>query len=195
MSDPASATGISAPRLARFVSIALHPFAVFAMLTLLAAWRLDPASLPRVALGMAVVVAAVWAFVWQRHRGGHWGTVDASSKHERPLLYVVVLALMLAYAAWVGRASPLAGGIIAVMAMLCIAGIANRWIKLSLHMASLAFAGMALLALWPPAGFIALVLLPLLAWSRLRMARHTVPEVIGGSLLGLLAGIALWLIG
>ena len=44
-------------------------------------------------------------------------------------------------------------------------------------------------------GFIALVLLPLLAWSRLRMARHTVPEVIGGSLLGLLAGIALRLIG
>ena len=194
MSDPASATDISAPRLARFVSIALHPFAVFAMLTLLAAWRLDPASLPRVALGMAVVVAAVWAFVWQRHRGGHWGTVDASSKHERPLLYVVVLALMLAYAAWVGRASPLAGGIIAVIAMLCIAGIANRWIKLSLHMASLAFCAMAL---WPINRDIALVafaLLPLLGWSRLRMARHTWPEVVGGTMLGLATGIVLQLL-
>jgi membrane-associated phospholipid phosphatase len=52
-----------------------------------------------------------------------------------------------------------------------------------------------LLALWQPAGFVTLGLLPLLAWSRLRMARHTLPEVIGGAALGLLAGIVLRLIG
>jgi hypothetical protein len=193
VSDPVPAFGSGAFRFARIVSIALHPFTVFTALTLLAAWRLDPASLPRVALGMAVVVAVVWAFVWQRHRAGHWGTVDASSKHERPLLYGVVLALMLAYAAWVGRASPLASGVIAVIALLCIAGLANRWIKLSLHMASLAFCA---IALWPISRGIAMsafALLPLLGWARLRMARHTWPEVLGGTLLGLATGIVLLL--
>ena len=44
---------------ARIVSIALHPFAVFALLNLLALWRLDPASLPRIMLGMAVVMVVV----------------------------------------------------------------------------------------------------------------------------------------
>ena len=176
---------------ARIVSIALHPFAVFGALALLAAWQLDPASLPRIAGGMAIAVAAVWVFVWQRRHAGHWGTVDASSKHERPLLYVVVLLVVIAYAAWLGRASPLVSGVIAVVGMLCFAGIANRWIKLSLHMASLAFCAVALWWLHRGAGMVAFALLPLLGWARLRMARHTMAEVVGGTMLGLATGIAL----
>ena len=50
-------------------------------------------------------------------------------------------------------------------------------------------------ALWMPAGIVALALSPLLGWSRLRMARHTLPEVTGGATLGVLGGIALRLVG
>ena len=82
MSDAVSA---SSP-FARWTSILLHPFAVFAALALIAAWRMDPASLPRTAIGMAVAVAIVWAFVLQRRRSGRWGTVDASDRRERPVL-------------------------------------------------------------------------------------------------------------
>ena len=87
--------------------------------------------------------------------------------------------------------SLLASGVLAAVAMLCVAGIANRWIKLSLHMASLAFASVAAWALWPAAAIAALVALPLLGWARLRMARHTLVEVLGGATLGLLAGMVL----
>lgn len=192
MSEAASAPS----GFARWTSILLHPFAVFAALALIAAWRMDPASLPRTAVGMSVAVAIVWVFVLQRRRSGRWGTVDASDRRERPVLYALALAVSLGYWLWLGgRASTTGQGVIAVIAMLCVAGIANRWIKLSLHMASLAFAAVSLLGMWPSAGLVALVLLPLLAWSRLRMARHTLPEVIGGTGLGLLAGIVLRLIG
>ena len=191
MSDAVSATS----PFARWTSILLHPFAVFAALALIAAWRMDPASLPRTAIGMTVAVAIVWAFVLQRRRSGRWGTVDASDRRERPILYALVLVVAAGYWWWLGgRASATGQGVVAVIAMLCVAGIANRWIKLSLHMASLAFASMAMLSLWPPAGIAALLALPLLGWSRLRMARHSLPEVSGGSALGLLAGIALGLL-
>lgn len=184
-----------APAIARWTSILLHPFAVFAALSLLAAWRLDPPSLPRTAIGIMVAVAIVWAFVLQRRRSGRWGTVDASERKERPLLYALALLVAGGYWLWLGgRASSTGNGVIAVIAMLCVAGVANRWIKLSLHMASLAFAGAAMLSLWPPAGIAALFVLPLLGWSRLRMARHTLPEVLGGTALGLLAGFALGLL-
>ena len=89
MSDAVSA---SSP-FARWTSILLHPFAVFAALALIAAWRMDPASLPRTAIGMAVAVAIVWAFVLQRRRSGRWGTVDASDRRERPVLYALVLVV------------------------------------------------------------------------------------------------------
>ena len=181
---------------ARWISILLHPFAVFASLALIAAWRLDPGSLPRTAIGIAVAVGIVWGFVLQRRRSGHWGTVDASDRRERPALYALVLAVALGYWGWLGGAHSAAShGVLATVAMLCVAGVANRWIKLSLHMASLAFAGISLLPLWWPAGILALALLPLLGWSRLRMARHTLAEALGGTALGMLAGIALHLSG
>ena len=155
-------------------------------LAVLATWRLDPASLPRTAIGMGVAIAVVSLFIWQRRRAGHWQTVDASRRHERPLLYVLALLVTLAYWGWMGgRGSATSTGVLAAIAMLCVAGVANRWIKLSLHMTSLAFAGVALLPLVLFAGVVAIALLPVLAWARLRMARHTLPEVIGGGVLGL----------
>ena len=191
MSDAVSA---SSP-FARWTSILLHPFAVFAALALIAAWRMDPASLPRTAIGMAVAVAIVWAFVLQRRRSGRWGTVDASDRRERPVLYALVLVVAAGYWLWLGgRASATGQGVVAVIAMLCVAGIANRWIKLSLHMASLGFVALVLLSLWPPAGVVGLLLMPVLGWSRVRMARHRLDEVIGGGLLGLATAAALrWL--
>lgn len=177
---------------ARVVSIVLHPFVVFAALALLAAWRVDPASLVRTALGIGAAIAIVSVFIWQRRRGGHWQTVDASRPQERALLYVLALLVAGGYWLWMGgRTSASSSGVLAAVAMLCVAGIANRWIKLSLHMASLAFAGVAAWPLWPTAAAIALATLPLLGWARLEMARHTLPEVTGGAALGLLAGVAL----
>lgn len=183
-----------AASLARWVSLLLHPFVVFALLALVAAWCLEPASLPRVVAGMAVVVAIVWGFVVQRWRSGRWSTVDASRRQERPVLYLLALVLAGGYWWWLGgRTSALSGGVLAAVALLCVAGLANRWIKLSLHMACLAFAGLALLGLYRPVGVGLLLAVPMLGWSRLRMARHSLGEVVGGTLLGAIAGGSLLL--
>ena len=182
-----TATGPRHP--ARLLSIVLHPFAVFAALALAAAARLDPASFARTATGIGVATAVMALFILQRRRSGRWQTVDASRAVERPLLYAVVLVVVVGYWLWMGgRGSASSPGVLAAVAMLCVAGIANRWIKLSLHMASLAFASVAAWALWPVAGAVALALLPALGWARLRMARHALPEVLGGAVLGLAAG-------
>ncbi len=187
---------IDARNVARAVSILLHPFVVFAALALLAASRMDPHAMGRTTLGFAAAIAIVSVFIWQRRRGGHWETVDASRPQERPLLYALALLVAGGYWLWMGgRASPTSSGVLAAAAMLCVAGLANRWIKLSLHMASLAFAGVASWPLSPVAAMLAMTGLPLLGWARLRMARHTWPEVIGGTVLGLTAGAGLLALG
>ncbi|UNK43588.1 hypothetical protein MNO14_05825 [Luteimonas sp. S4-F44] len=182
--------------IARIVSIALHPFVVFAALALLAAWRVDPASLGRTVLGLVAGVAIVAVFIWQRRRGGHWETVDASRRQERPLLYALLLVIAGGYWLWMGGSgSATSTGVLAGALMLCAAGLANRWIKLSLHMASLAFAGVAIWPLSPVASVAALLALPVLGWSRLRLARHTWPETIAGTALGLVTGLVLLAVG
>ena len=110
-------------------------------------------------------------------------------------LYALALVVALGYWWWMGgRGSAASSGVLAAVAMLCVAGIANHWIKLSLHMASLGFVALALLSLWPTAGVVGLLLMPVLGWSRVRMARHRLDEVIGGGLLGLATAAALrWL--
>ena len=171
--------------LARAVSIALHPFAVFLALTVLGVRALAPQAFAAAMAGVGAAVAAVWLFVWQRHRSGRWSTVDASHPSERPALYLVLLGVLALVWWWMrDRAASLGHGIIAVAAMLVAAAALNRWIKLSLHMASLSFAAVALWPLAPMPAAIGLALLPLLGWARLRMRRHGVAEVIGGAVLG-----------
>ena len=180
---------------ARWVSIVLHPFAVFIALTVIGVRVLAPQALVHALIGVSAAVLACWAFVLQRRRAGHWSTVDASRPSERPLLYAVLLGILAICWWWMrGQAAAMAQGIVAVAAMLLAAALCNRWIKLSLHMASLAFAAVSLWTLWRASGIAAAGLLPLLAWARLRMARHTPAEVLGGALLGaaFAAGLRGW---
>ncbi|MFD0322892.1 hypothetical protein [Lysobacter gummosus] len=177
---------------ARWVSILLHPFVVFIGLTMLSARALAPRGLWPSLIGVALAVVATGAFIAHRRRGGHWTTVDASRSSERPLLYAVLLGVLAICWWWMReRAAALAPGIAAVAAMLVVAALCNRWIKLSLHMASMAFAAVSLSALSPSWALAGAVLLPLLGWARVRMARHTLMEVIGGTALGAVAALAL----
>lgn len=197
-SDTAADAGLGpqpergAYRLARVMSVVLHPFAVFALLTLRTVQLLAPRASVHALIGVAAAIVVTWLFVVQRRRSGRWGTVDASHRSERPLLYAVLLLVLAICWWWMReRAAALAPGIVAVAAMLVAAALCNRWIKLSLHMASLTFAAVSLSVLSPPWALAGAVLLPLLGWARVRMARHTLAEVIGGTALGAVAALAL----
>ena len=57
-----------------------------------------------------------------------------------------------------------------------------------MHLAFAAFAVLALFRLGSPAAWAIAGLTPLIAWSRIRLRRHTLVEVIAGAALGILAG-------
>ena len=74
--------------------------------------------------------------------------------------------------------------------MLAVCAIANRWLKVSLHMAFGSLAATALLLLGSPAGWVLVPVLPALAWSRLVLGRHVLAEILAGLVLGSLTGFA-----
>ena len=178
------------------MSIAAHPFAVALVLIGIAATKLHGVGTAAQLVGLTSVVFVVplWIFVWRKWRSGQWETVDASMPSNRPALYTVALLLMAALAAAIGLLrgwDPILRGCTGVAGMLGVAAVLNRWIKLSLHVAFAAFAAAVLLRLdWRLGAALALVV-PLLAWSRLTLARHTWQEVLGGAALGATAGALL----
>ncbi len=186
----------SAVALARGVSIAAHPFVVALVLVGIATAKLhDLGSAARlVGLTSIILVVPLWVFMWRKWRSGQWETVDASAPSNRPALYALALLLTAALTATIGLLrgwDPILRGCTVVAGMLGAAAILNRWIKLSLHVAFAAFAAVVLLRLDWRIGLGFALVVPLLAWSRVALARHSFAEVVGGACLGAAAGVLL----
>lgn len=178
---------------ARWVSIAGHPFAMLALLAAVAAMR-HAQSAYRGVLLVVLAIVPVAALMTVQVRRGRWANIDASNASERPLLFAVALAtlaVLLAGLLLSGAEGFLIKGIVVNALLLVLAALLTPWIKLSLH---LMFAGMATTALTLAGsrlGVALIGLLPLLAWSRLTLSRHTPRELLLGLTLGICGGLAL----
>ena len=140
---------------------------------------------------------ALTVMLWSAHqvRCGRWTHVDASRIDERRTLNRFLLPAILfgAALAWLLSSSPrMVVALAAAAGIVLVAMLASRWCKLSLHVA---FAVFATGLLWPlgwAAMLIAAALAVAIAWSRLRLARHTPLDLIAGAVAGLLAATATW---
>ncbi len=76
--------------------------------------------------------------------------------------------------------------LLAAIAGLGLAALLNIFLKLSIHLAVATFVVGMQVAFFGEPGWITAVILPALAWSRVRLKAHTWPQVIVGSLAGVL---------
>jgi hypothetical protein len=180
---------------ARVLSIIGHPALLMPVAVAAGAGGAGaPPQLLRVALGTAVAVAVIVGLVslWQV-RAGRWAHVDASHPRERSQLNLLLTGLLCAAAAllWaLGQPPAVAAGPLLAALLVLLAHALRRWLKVSLHAA---FALFAAALVWPHLlGTLAVAALALgVAWSRLVLRRHTLPEVLLGLLLGAACGAAL----
>jgi hypothetical protein len=192
--DPSTSLGMTrgtlrpVTRFARAISILGHPFVTGTVLI---------TAGTGLAAGLAFLLIAVLpmtVLMFLQVRRGRWEHVDASNKGERRALYTIGLLIALA---WLGYLIAFRGAsampklaMLAIAMLLVCAGV-TRWLKVSLHLffatltaAALAMAGIA-------AGWVVAALVPLLAWSRLHLRRHTAAEVVVGGVMGGLTGLAM----
>jgi membrane-associated phospholipid phosphatase len=183
--------------IARWVSIVAHPLLLALVLVGVSAAKLQGGREAAQLLGLTaiVVVIPLWVFISRKWRSGAWDTIDASAPKNRPLLYLRALLLMGVLTVCIGLLSGWNAawlrGCIAVLGMIGVAAILNRWIKLSNHIAFAAFAAVVLLRVDWRIGAPVMLVLPLLAWSRIALGRHSWAEVFGGACLGAAAGLLL----
>jgi hypothetical protein len=102
-----------------------------------------------------------------------------------PISAIGVIALWFLHA----RGFALRGAIV-TLALLVLAALLNFRIKLSLHALFAFYSSLILFRVSTIAGAIALALAFLVFWSRLYLQRHDLPEMLTGTLLGVVGGIA-----
>ena len=168
-----------------WVSVLLNPPLASAAAILLAA-RAGGDRLPWTALLLLLAVFAPLAHTLWLHRSGRITDLDISARHERlKPLFTAAASLGLA---WLLLRHGVASALMMDLATafwlqtLFLLAVLPAW-RLSLHVLAVVNATLllgGLTGLWP-----ALILIPLVAASRLRLRRHTPLEVVGGALTGL----------
>ena len=182
-------------QLARWVSILAHPFVMVALLVAVPAMRQSSGNaVQSVLLVVFAVVVPIAGLMFRQVRRGRWSNVDASKPSERPVLFMVALAGLVAALGWLLLNDPqsfLVRGMLVTAGFLLLAALLTRWVKLSLHVAFAALTATTLCLLGSAVGYALIAVVPLVFWSRIALARHRLHELLVGLMLGILTGIVL----
>jgi hypothetical protein len=180
---------------ARWVSIVAHPFVT----ALVLAWGVERERGIAAATRTTLIVGGLFvlplvALTARQVRSGAWSTVDASQVRERPILFAVGAAALLALMLYFSRAqpgTPLIVGTAGVLTMLALCAAVTTWVKVSLHVAAAALAATVLLLRHLPLGGLLVAVLPVLMWSRVALGRHRRREVALGLVMGAITGLVI----
>lgn len=181
--------------IARWVSVVAHPFVMVAVVVGAATARLSTAGnvVPNIGIVTLFAILPVVLLTVRQVRRGAWANVDASNPRDRPVLYAVGIAGLLALVFYLGARQPdsflLRGASIALV-MLVACAITTIWVKVSIHVATAALTATALVLLGSPIGWVVAPAVPILMWSRLALGRHKPLEVALGLVFGIVAGVA-----
>jgi hypothetical protein len=139
-------------RIARILSVALHPFVIGPLTVALATrnWRWTLAFAATAILPLLIVLI-------RRTRRGEWSDFDVSQRSQRPGLYYAALPLLAvaAFVLWRMGASPRFLRSFLAVGFLYAAGLlGNRFLKISLHMMFGAFCLVVIAPALPPVAFL-----------------------------------------
>jgi hypothetical protein len=187
---------ISPQNVARTMTNALNPFAIFTLLFALAA--LEEAGVVRGLLYLTLellAAAAVAGHVLLLRRRSRVGDFWISARAERVMPAVSLLAAFVALiVVLVLLDSPQNLFLLTLsmgLASAAVAGITLLW-KASAHCTVAGHAAAAGLLLLGPLGLLFLVALPLVVWARMTLKAHTLPQALAGAMVG--AGFAVLLL-
>lgn len=120
---------------------------------------------------------------------GQFANLDVSVQKQRPLLFFIEFVFALIYFSvlyFFHAPKELFIGIITIFALLIIFGIVNKFIKASGHVGMLSAIITLFVFKGGPIFLLGFLLVPVLAWARLKTKRHTINEVIVGTVVGIL---------
>ncbi|WP_303311809.1 hypothetical protein [Hymenobacter sp. BT730] len=186
-------------RFATYVSVVGHPLITSVLFAGFVSFRMLGSRTAGwvVLLLMAGVMGPIALWNQVQVRRGRYSNFDVSKRQHRHSFYPRLLGLLClatALLSFTDTAQRLQAGMAISTAMLGICYLLNFWLKVSLHAAMSFFLGGVLCLLHPLSGVVALSLAILVAWSRLVLGRHTLPELAVGGAVGCAAAVVVYVL-
>ena len=144
-----------------------------------------------------VFIVLYFLFIVIGIRYGIFSDLDLSKREQRPVAFLIGIFLTISYLIILFLFhSPgiLQIGTFAMILGVIVIWIANRFTKVSWHLAVLAafLTAIVLIEGWEFLG--GFILLPLLAWARIKTKNHTLLQTVLGSLIGVLTTVVIYVI-
>jgi len=130
-------------------------------------------------------------------RKGYFTDFDVSKREERPLLFLFVLLVgALYFISLLYLDAPVVLFILlaCIFASVLLFSFVNTKIKASIHVATISAFVVTLGILYGAQYLLLLFIVPIVAWSRVKIKRHTVREIIAGGSLGISLTVILYTI-
>lgn len=177
--------------LARIISLITNPFFIAIPLPFLLVYHEsgNAAYAFRWAIFSFIFLVMIGVFVVFEVRRHVFSDLDVSKREQRPLFFVYVAFVSLLYlvSLYLLRGpevlSIAVGGILGSAVVL---GLVTHYIKASLHVATISAFFTVLALLYGGFYFFWLLMIPIVAWSRIKIKRHTVSEAIVGCIMGIM---------
>lgn len=175
---------------ARAVSFILHPLFLSLLATYLVCYHNTQNVYTSIGwmMGMGVVVLGILLFEFYGIKRGFFSDFDVSKRRQRTPLFIFVFLAVFAYMVSIlvfkGPNELLVGGIYIIIGII-IFSLVNKKIKVSIHVAGISSFFVSMGLLYGGVFYLGLLCIPLVAWSRVVLHRHTVSEVTLGATLGM----------
>jgi len=190
-------------RTARLVSYVLNPFLVTFVIIVLLALESSPGDLAASAGWAAALlvlsVLPVFFVVVYMVRRRKLESIISASRRQRTGIYILSSALgaIGCLVLWaVGAPQLLLTSFVAGFLAVLVFMVINLFWKISVHTGFVAAATTILVIVYGANGGLTLLLVPLIAWARIRLAAHSPAQVAAGALLsGGLVTLVFWLHG
>lgn len=142
-------------------------------------------------------ILAVVLFVIAGVMLGVFSNFDVSKREQRPLLFsfsaFAAFCYLLSLLVLNGPKILFIGFFALVLGLIAII-IINKWVKASVHLATATAVFLFIGIVYKEYYFLLLLLVPLLAWSRIKTKEHTPIETIIGSILGVVITLIVYLV-
>ena len=183
-------------KIATYISTLGHPLLTIPLFILIVLFGNEDSSraAPISFLIIGCVFIPVTIRLYIKSRNGSYTNFDVSDKIQRRSLYLFVVPLLLIVTIILfatNQSRNLCLGVLFALLLLILSQGINYFVKSSLHVSLNIYLSALIFTVNFKAGVAALLFTALISWSRVKLGRHSVKEVLFGLLIGTIISLIL----